>query len=80
MTLREYISHLNKMVENKPALRNVEMVFASDDEGSEYKPVSWYPSVMYTNKVEYGMEVHTKSDLLEEGESPDDYIAVVCVN
>lgn len=80
MTLREYISHLNKMVENKPALLDVEMVCASDDEGNDYNPVAWYPSVMYTNVVEYGMEVYMESDLLEEGESPDDYIAVVCVN
>lgn len=80
MTLREYISHLIKMAENNTALLNVEMVCASDDGWDGYKPVSWYPSVMYTNAVEYGMGVYMESDLLEGGESLDGYIAVVCVN
>ena len=45
MTLREYLKHLNKLVENDTKLLDAIVVSASDDEGNSFSEVFFKPSI-----------------------------------
>ena len=45
MTLEKYLKHLNKIVEKNPEALKYELIYAKDDEGNEFKAVSYKPSL-----------------------------------
>jgi hypothetical protein len=45
MTLEKYITKLNKLVEKHPESLNMKVVFSIDEEGNEFKPVIYDPSI-----------------------------------
>lgn len=64
MTISEMIKNLEDVMEEHG---DIEVWYAEDDEGNNYYPVYWSPSVYYVNKYD---EVFHKEDL--EGEDPED--------
>lgn len=46
MTLEKYLSHLNVMVEANPNILKLQVIYSSDDEGSNYDFVKFVPSLM----------------------------------
>lgn len=45
MTLREYLKYLNDLAKNMPHLLDVELIYASDEEGNSYHKVYKYPTI-----------------------------------
>lgn len=80
MTLKDYYETLTNMIDKDTSLLDCEVIFSKETVGNTYYPVSWHPSVMYTDQVEYSMDARSGTDIEEEGESVDDYIKVVCLN
>lgn len=64
MTISEMIKNLEDVMEEHG---DIEVWYAEDDEGNNYYPVYWSPSVYYVNKYD---EVFHEEDL--EDEDPDD--------
>ena len=44
MKLKEYFENLKIMVDNNPSYLDFEVIFSIDDEGNEYKRVTYSPS------------------------------------
>ena len=47
MNLREYIENLNKFAEEHPEYLDLDVIYASDDEGNDYDYVSNEPTPMF---------------------------------
>lgn len=80
MTLKEYYDHITTMLNKHPELASCEVIYSKDDEGNNFQLTSFYPSVMYTEEVEYHIEVRTEADIAEEGGDVGSFIKVVCLN
>lgn len=54
MTLREYIEHLNNIVNQNPRALDFTVVYGKDDGGDEYKPLLYAPTVgLYDSEAYY---------------------------
>jgi hypothetical protein len=74
MNLRKYIEKLTKFAEEDPQRLEMEVVYASDDEGNKYTPVYYNPSEGHFDND--GGFMSDKKDL-EDG---DYKINAVCIN
>ena len=45
MKLSEYMKHLRKLIEDNPEAKDYVVVCASDDEGNDFNPIIFHPSV-----------------------------------
>lgn len=45
MKLKDYLNHLNKLVESRPEILEMPVIYASDDEGNIYRLCNYEPSV-----------------------------------
>lgn len=80
MTLKDYYDHITTMLNKHPELASCEVIYSNDEEGNNFQVTSCYPSVMYTDKVEYHIDVYTEADIAEEGGDVGSFIKVVCLN
>lgn len=71
MTLKQYIKDLQEIAKNH---KDLELVYAIDDEGNSYRKVNFGPSV--------GSYDANNEDFLDYGhtDNPDDHEEVVCIN
>lgn len=46
MTLKQHIEYVEELVKNNPEVLELEVVYAIDDEGNDYKLVSFKPSIL----------------------------------
>jgi len=77
MTLKQYIEHLNKIVEQHPEALEYTVVYAMDEEGNAYFPVGFKPSVgLYTEGGGFSGGEYEPEYAMEEGVSPN----AVCIN
>lgn len=75
MTLKEYLKHLNKIVEKNPEALEYEVIYAKDEEGNEFKEVFYKPSLGFLDdENEYTAIDNEDWDELEE--EPN----VICIN
>lgn len=78
-TLNEYIESLQKIVEEQPERGEHVVIYAKDDEGNEYHPVHFSPSVLYAESpLTNYVEVVSEEDVDEE--ESDNYVQVICIN
>lgn len=69
MTFREYLESINTFAEQFPEALDLDVVYASDDEGNSFQPVYEIPSLgWYVDR-----EFYPKEDDIEE-------INAVCIN
>lgn len=80
MTLKDYHDHITTMLNKQPELASCEVIYSKDDEGNNFQITSFYPSVMYTEEVDYHIDVYTEADIKEQGEDVGSFIKVVCLN
>lgn len=66
ITLQEYITSLQALIEKDPTLSDTPVWIASDEEGNNYLPISFKPSVGYIEGNESYSESFIKKDELEE--------------
>ena len=50
MKLREYIENLNKLATEHPEYLDLDVIYASDDEGNYYNEVNYEPAPMFHDK------------------------------
>ena len=75
MTLEKYLKHLNKIVEKNPEALKYELIYSKDDEGNDFKAVSYKPSLGFLDDdCEYTAKDSEDWDELEE--EPN----VICIN
>ena len=67
MKFKEYVERLNKLLEERPETAGFDVITSSDDEGNQYNPVYYGPSVGAYDEDEKGFD---------EDEKPN----AVCVN
>lgn len=78
MKLREYIKQLQKL---EKKVGNVELIYATDEEGNWFYEVGFAPSIKKVNKEDLGkgsidgINIHDYDDVNEEGDT-----TVVCIN
>ena len=71
MKLKEYLNNLIEMVKKNPEIEEYDVIYASDNEGNDFKPVIFTPTIMKVlNEGDYSLEVETQS------ESPN----AICIN
>lgn len=75
MTLKKYLKHLNKIVEKNPEALKYELIYSSDDEGNEFKAVSYKPSLGFLDGDLEFTSVKDE-DFKELEEEPN----VICIN
>ena len=80
MTLKDYYDHITTMLNKQPELASCEVIYSKDDEGNIFQLTSFYPAVMYTEELEYHIDVYTESDIEEGGGDVGSFIKVVCLN
>ena len=62
MKLKEYLESINELVKNNPSLLELDVVYASDDEGNNYDFVAFTPSVgKFNGKPWDGFECPTEN-------------------
>lgn len=74
MKFEEYVSHLKTILENNPELKNLEVVYAADDEGNHFNSI-WYAPSLGNFNGEYNGEFIYEDDFSEEVE-----VNAICVN
>ena len=52
ITLREYLNHLQKLVDSNPKCANYPVIYSHDDEGNEYQRVINFPSLCQLHEPE----------------------------
>jgi len=60
MKLKEFAANINKMLADRPETADFEVVASEDDEGNEYNPVYYTPSVGNYNNEEREFENEVK--------------------
>jgi hypothetical protein len=75
MKLKEYLEELNKLVEEKPNLLNLEIVYSVDDEGNVYKRVYYSPTVGFYTPNDFIPENQFEVFEIEEGN-----VNAICIN
>ena len=68
MKLKDYISGLNKLVEEHPEAAEMEAIYSRDDEGNGYQKIHFSPAVVMAEDLEeYRIEnVHPDKEEYEE--------------
>lgn len=56
MKLSELIIHLNNMAKENPEILNYEVISSSDDEGNDFNPVLYTPTLGHYNPSGWGYE------------------------
>lgn len=72
MLFREYVKHINKMLEENPESGEYKVVYASDEEGNHYAELCYPPSIGFHEDGEF--VVYSKP-----WDSDDEFNAV-CIN
>lgn len=72
MNLREYLKELQELVNKNPQALDYKVIYAKDDEGNEYSPVSYSPTVGFYDPEEWKFDVFPCFD--------DIVLNAVCVN
>jgi hypothetical protein len=72
MTLKEYISGLNKFVKDNPTMLKMQVVTSRDDEGNGFNPIYFSPT---KGVFEDGDFIDYKSE-----DNQDRFVNAVCVN
>jgi len=62
MKLREYLKTLNLLVKKSPEILEYEAIISVDDEGNDYKPVVFEPSVGHYDKEDREFYEERKSN------------------
>ena len=81
MKLKEYLSHLKKAVDADNSLLDMELVYAIDDEGNDFKQVNFLPTLGIFKQGEF----ISKDEIEEYNESyeteySDNDINSLCIN
>lgn len=65
MKLKKYLDFLNKEVENNPELLEMELVYAMDDEGIDFRTIDHAPTIgVFKNGVFEDLDsTHSKEQL-----------------
>lgn len=74
MTLQEYYNKLTYFINNHPQALDFKVVYAKDDEGNEYKPVYYEPSIGFFDGDYIGA-----NSFEEHGIDPN-HANCVCIN
>lgn len=78
MTLGQYIELLKQVIEANPAHRDLEVIFASDDEGNSFQSVANIPTLGHCSD-EYFKEFVAQCDFEEYTEDNEVELEVNCV-
>lgn len=78
MTLGQYIELLKQVIEANPAHRDLEVIFASDDEGNNYQSVNCEPTLGYCTD-DYRKEFVSQCDFEEYAEDNEVELEVNCI-
>lgn len=62
MTLRSFVNTINLLVELNPDLLDMEVLAASDDEGSSYNPILYSPSIGWWTDGEFIQKAPNNED------------------
>ena len=81
MKLKEYLSHLKKAVDADNSLLDMELVYAIDDEGNDFRQVNFLPTLGIFKQGEF----ISKDEIEEYNESyeteySDNDINSLCIN
>ncbi len=81
MTFKEYVDTLNTMLYERPGLGDMDVIYASDDEGNEYQKVVYTPTLGYFDG-EYKGEFIPDSCFEENQENYDTELTAnaICIN
>ena len=77
MRLKSYIEDL-KRLEKK--IGNVELIYATDDEGNEFNTVSYSPGIKYVPKDDLDSGSIDGMNVYDESINDENNVAVVCIN
>ena len=62
MKLKKYLTELNELVKERPEILEFEVVYGRDDEGNEFSPVVFYPTLgRYENKEFKSTDLNSNS-------------------
>lgn len=76
MKLKEYIKSLQDLVKENPSYEKLNVIYAKDDEGNDFGPIGFSPSLGNLNEDGDFTQVENFNDIDEE----DRIINSVCVN
>lgn len=76
MKLKDYLESLNEKIKLDPSILELDLYYASDDEGNSFNRVNFDPSVMYQHK-HYLEEIRSE---LDEDEDHSEYTKVFVIN
>lgn len=49
---KEYLNHLNKLLEKNPNIGELPIIYSHDDEGNEYQKVMNYPTLALVDNIQ----------------------------
>ena len=75
MNLKEYLKHLNKIVEKNPEALEYEVIYSKDDEGNEFGEVNFKPTLGFLDDENEYTDIDSE-DWIELEEQPN----VICIN
>jgi hypothetical protein len=78
MTLREFLTNINKMVEENPTILDLTVISASDAEGNGFSEVHYEPSIGVYSENEFH-QLNEDEDFDDYGYTSDD-INSICIN
>lgn len=59
MKLKEYLEEINKLIKENPHILEYELVCSSDDEGNDFNPVYYGPTIGTYDEHKWGYERFT---------------------
>jgi hypothetical protein len=82
MKLKEYIEKLQELTKEKPETLEMDVIYATDDEGNGYSDVYFGPTLGVFAESEFHSESNIKEDAeyYEEMEMDMSTINAVCIN
>lgn len=75
MTLENYIKQLQEIVEQNPDYKKLTVIYATDDEGNDFKGIGFAPSLGNYNHGSF-----TQQENFDEIDDDDQYVNVICIN
>lgn len=75
MNLKEYLKHLNKIVEKNPEALEYEVIYSKDEEGNAFEEVFYKPSIGFLDDENEYTAIDSE-DWIELEEQPN----VICIN
>lgn len=79
MKLRDFYDKLTEMIDNDTDLLDCDVIYCTDDEVNNFNPIRYTPTIYYTNKVVYDMEVMDPIEVANEGKEYYN-TKVICIN